>query len=206
MLRRRAGFDDVVELLAVQARDGMQHADEAAEQAILIEIAREHVDAPAVQRNLLFPIAARHRIETRAQEIVERLAVRLGVGRAEETGRNLVARQIGKRRKLESRQRDVIGVEIDRDDTLGVRGQIVQNVATARGDGDQRVMRLKRERFHVDIGVFPDLVVDKSLEHHREETLKRAALGRGRLVCAARLKRALGMGRGREFSFRLASI
>ena len=45
----------------------------------------------------------------------------------------------------------------------GIGGQIVQDVAAARGDGDQPVMGLELQRLQIDVGVFPDLVVDKPL-------------------------------------------
>ncbi len=61
----------------------------------------------------------------------------------------------------------------------GIGGQIVEHVAAARSDGDEPVLWLKRQGFHVDIGIFPDLVVDEALEHQREEALQRPAAGGG---------------------------
>ena len=70
------------------------------EQAVAIEVAREHVDAPAVQRNVLLPVAAGYGIEPRAQEIVEGGAVGLVVGRAEEAEEILVLGRLARAASL----------------------------------------------------------------------------------------------------------
>ena len=63
---------------------------------------------------------------------------------------------------------------------LRPRCEVVQDIAPARSDGDQPVLRPELQGFDVDGGVFPNLVVDKPLEHQGEKTLERAAFGGGR--------------------------
>ena len=48
------------------------------------------------------------------------------------------------------------------------------------------MMGLEFQRVQIDVGIFPDLVVDESLKHQREEPLERALLGVG----GSRMRRA----------------
>jgi len=180
LLRHVACREDVLQSLAVKLRDRVQDSDEAAEQAVAIKIAGEHIDAPTVQRHAPLPVAPRLRIEPLRQKIVEDAAVRFAFRDAEKTEEGIVIGEMFERLKLQAGQRDMVGIEIDRDDALRSRGEIVQNIAPARCDGDQPVLRSEPQRFEVDDRVFPNLVVDKPLEHQGEKTLERAAFGGGR--------------------------
>src|SRR5262245_36583895 len=71
----------------------------------------------------------------------------------------------------------MVWIEIDRDNPRRPGGKIVEDIASARRDRDEAVMGLKRQRVEVDPGLFPYLVVDKSLEHEREQPVQDAALG-----------------------------
>ncbi len=97
-------------------------------------------------------------------------------------------RQVLERLKLQPRQRDVIGIEVDGDDVLGPGDEIVQDVATTRSDCDQSMMRLQLQRIEIDNRIFPDLVVDKAPEHQREETLQCASLAREWLLMRGSLE------------------
>jgi hypothetical protein len=80
----------------------------------------------------------------------------------------------------------MVGVEIHRDDVLGPGCEIIQDIASARGDRDQAVLWPQLQGFKVDSRIFPDLIVDKSLEHQGEQALQRAQLGgRGALMRGA---------------------
>jgi len=69
-------------------------------------------------------------------------------------------------------------VEIQRDNSGGRRGQVIQDIAAARRDGDDTVMRLKFQCIQIDTGILPDLVIDKPLKHKGKNPLQGAA-GRG---------------------------
>src|SRR5882672_8685666 len=84
----------------------------------------------------------------------------------------------------------MVGIEIDRDDALRSGREVVQDIAPARGDGDQPVLRPKPQGFDVDGRIFPNLVVDKPLEHQGEESLEGTPFGGGGpLMCGAVKKR-----------------
>ena len=84
------------------------------------------------------------------------------------------------RRQFEPGQRDMIGIEVDRDDFGRIGGEIIEDIAAARGDGDEPVMGLELQRLEIDAGIFPDLVIDKALKHQGKKPLQRAARGGGR--------------------------
>ena len=64
----------------------------------------------------------------------------------------------------------------------GCGGEIIQDIAAARRDGDDPVMRLKLQRIQIDAGIFPDLVIDKALKHQGKKPLQDAPRrGRRRL-------------------------
>ena len=114
------------------------------------------------------------------------MPVRFVVGMAEEAEERVMVGQMIERLQLQFGQRDMVRIEIDRDDALGSRREIIEDVASARRDGDQPVMRLEFQRVEVDRRIFPDLVVHEALEHEREQALQRAALGgRGPLMRGA---------------------
>jgi len=83
------------------------------------------------------------RVKLVAQHGIENFRVGLVVGVPKEA-EELVERQMRQRGDLQPRQRDVIVVEIDGDDLLRIRGQIIHHIAAARRDGDEPVMRFQR--------------------------------------------------------------
>src|SRR5579864_8880163 len=175
----RTRREDRFEFLAVQSGDRVEHADEAPKQAITIEIAREHVDASSAQGNMLLPMAPGDFVQTRAQKIVIGGAIGAVVGLTEEAEELLMRRQIPERRQFQPGQRDVVGIEIHRNDLRRIGGEIVQHVAAARCDGQDAMVRLKFQSREIDIGIFPDLVIDKALKHKRKKPLQGAAACRG---------------------------
>jgi hypothetical protein len=84
-------------------------------------------------------------------------------------------------RDLDPGQRDVRAVEVDRDDLLGVGGQVGEDVAAARCDRDEARLGSELEGGHVDRGILPDLRVDQALEGEGEAALQDTS-PRGRLV------------------------
>ena len=125
-------------------------------------------------------------IEPFGKKIVIGRAVGLVVGLAEEAEEFLVRGKVGERSQLQPRQGDMVGVEIDGDDLRRIGGQIVENIAAPRGDGDQPVVGLKVEGLQIDVRIFPDLVVHKPLKHQGEQALQDAAPSvRGPLVGGA---------------------
>ena len=178
----------------MQLRHRVQDADEASEQAVVVEIAGEHVDAPAMQRDVFLPIAPCHVVEPFGKESVVGRAVGLVVGLPEEAEERVVRGKVDERRKLEPRQGDMVGVEIDGDNLRRICGQVVENVAAAGGNGDQPVVRLEIEGSQIDIGVFPDLVVHKSLKHQGEQTLQNAAPCIGGPLVSGALEKQVGHG------------
>jgi hypothetical protein len=56
-------------------------------------------------------------------------------------------------------------------------GKIIENVAAAAGDRQDAVMGRKLKRFQIHTGIFPDLIIDKSLEHQGEKPFQRPPAG-----------------------------
>lgn len=77
-----------------------------------------------------------------------------------------------RRRQLQPVERDMRGVKVDRGDPRGIGRQIAQDIAPARSDGDDMAVRPDRQRFHVDLRIFPDLRVDKAPEGEGEGPLQ----------------------------------
>ena len=88
----------------------------------------------------------------------------------------------------------MIGIEVDGDDLRRIGGQIIENVAAARGDGDQPMVGLEIERLQIDVGVFPDLVIHKPLKHKGEQALQHAALGVGGPLMGGAFEKQIGHG------------
>ena len=169
----------------------MRGADEVAEQAVMVEVAREQGDAPAAEDVAAFPIGARLGVDLIAQEAAVGGEICFFVGRAEEAVEGVVGRQQARRGELQLRQRHVRAVQVDGDDLLRVGGQVGEHVAAARGDGDHARMRLQRQRPHVDVRVFPDLRVDEPAEGEGEDALQ-DAFGRSGLCPMDGLVEAVG--------------
>ena len=194
LLVRRARRHKPFEPFAVQFSHCVDNADEPSEESVAVKIAREHVDAAPVQRNVLFPIAASLGIEPAAQEIVVRRAVRLVIGRSEEAEEILIRRQIAQSRQFEAGERNVVFVEIHGNDLFGICRKIVEDIAAAGSDGEHAVVRLDFERLQIDVGIFPNLVVDKSFEEQREQTFERAPFGGGRPCVRGAFEKQIGHG------------
>ena len=84
--------------------------------------------------------------------------------------------------------------EIDRSDAAGIGDQIGEDVASTRRDRHHVALRRERERLEVDLGVFPDLGVDQSLERPGEHDFEQAFAREG-AIAAHRLVQAMA-GRG----------
>jgi hypothetical protein len=94
---------------------------------------------------------------------------------------------------LHAVQRDMGGVEIDGIDFRRRAREIGQHVAAARSNGDDAVALPKLHRFHVDIGVFPDLRIDKPGKEQGEQALRKPFL-RQSAVLVDRFSKALVAG------------
>ena len=162
LLGERPGLEDDRRVEAVQARERVTCPEEAPEQAVAVEVAREQGDAPAAERRSLVPVGARGRVEPAAQPLVIGRHVGARVGAAEEAEEGLVVGQVLERADLELAERDMRPVEVDRGDAGRIGGQIGQHVAAARGDGDDLMSGPDVERLHVDDRVLPDLGIDEA--------------------------------------------
>lgn len=187
-----ARLHDGFEPFPVQARHRVQYADEAPEQSVAVKVVRKHVDPAPVQGNVLFPIAPGFRIEAMAEKRVERAAVRLVIGPAKKAEEFLAAREIGEGRELEAPQCRVIRIEIDGDDALRIGRQIVEDVAAAGRNGRYLMTGPEPERFEIDVGIFPDLVVHEPLEHQGREAFESAAPSGVRSGAGGMFERRIG--------------
>ena len=73
--------------------------------------------------------------------------------------------------KLQLIERYMGVVKIQRGNAARIRREIAQDVAAARGDGNDVIARLYRQGFQVHDGIFPNLRIDQPLERSGEETL-----------------------------------
>ena len=55
-------------------------------------------------------------------------------------------------------------------------------------------MGLQRQRLHIDVGIFPDLIVDEALEHEGEEAFERAPFRGGGLCMSCAFEECIGHG------------
>jgi hypothetical protein len=67
-------------------------------------------------------------------------------------------------------------VEVERHDPGRVGEQVVEDVAAARRDGHDPAVRFEIERFQIDDGIFPDLVIDEAGEPDREQPIEQGLL------------------------------
>src|SRR5260221_7001961 len=67
--------------------------------------------------------------------------------------------------------------EIDRGDAGGIRRQIGENVAAARGDGHDMAVRPQRQRLEVELGVLPDLGIDEAAKQPLEQLFQETFTG-----------------------------
>ncbi len=69
--------------------------------------------------------------------------------------------QVFGRGELQLAQCDMRGVQIDRRNRRRVGHQVRQYIAPAAGNRHHAAVGADRQRFHIDIGVFPDLRIDQ---------------------------------------------
>src|ERR1700722_19973614 len=146
----------------------MAGADESPEQAIAIEVAREKFDASPSGDPARVPIGASRRIEARAQKPVIGLDILPRVGFSEEAPEGVIVRQRTQGAQLQLAERDMRAIEIHRDDPRGAGGEVRQDIAAARSDGDDTIVRLYIERGEIDARVLPDLRIDQTAKRHGE--------------------------------------
>ena len=82
-------------------------------------------------------------------------------------------------------------VQVDGEDLGRIGGEVGEHVAAAGGDRDDPRARLQLQRLQIDVGVFPDLRIDKALEGEGEDALA-DAVGRGGLEAVDRLGKRIG--------------
>src|SRR5258708_20355180 len=66
-------------------------------------------------------------------------------------------------------------VEVDGHDRGGICQKIIHDVAAAGRDRHHPALCIEAERLEIDVGVFPDLVVDEVLKPRREHPVENAA-------------------------------
>ena len=140
LLERCAQPAGGLRVLAVQAREQMPGADEAAEQAEAVEAAGKRAMRRRPMRSRPFPVGARRGIEMAAQVAVVGFDVCWRLASAKKA-RKPHSRAGAERRELQLVEGDVRRVEVDGDDALRIAGEIAQHVAAARGDGDDARLR-----------------------------------------------------------------
>lgn len=175
---------------AVHTREKMASADKAAEQTVPVNVAAEVANAPPSEAIARFPVFARCAIEVRFQMGEVGVNILPAISFGKELAEGGVVGQVFKRCDLKLVKRDVRRVEIDRRDRNGRGGEIAQNVAAARGNGDEFLTILKLQCFEVDERILPDLRINQPAEGEREKPLLDALPGRG-LVAMDRLTEAL---------------
>jgi len=127
------------------------------------------------------------------------------LGVAEEPEEGLVVRQVAHGGELETGQRDMRPIEIDSNDLAGSGGEIGQDVAAARRDGDQARARRERQRPQVDLRILPDLGVDQTAKSEREDALQNTLTRDGLRPVNCPPQSIGGNGRGRSHGRRSLS-
>ena len=175
MLIHRFRRQHGVELLAVQTGDEVTGADEAPQQSMAIEIAREGFDMSSPVEAARIPIGARRLVQVRAQPSLVEGEISRGVRPAEEVEKRHMVGQPPQTFDLQPVQRDMRAVEIDRDDLGGIGDQVRKHVAAARGDRGDPVGRSEPQRLHVDDRILPDLRVYEIAKREREQPFLNSA-------------------------------
>ena len=75
-------------------------------------------------------------------------------------------------RQLEPGQAHVVRIKVDRHNSLGLVYQVIENIATTAGDGEEAGIWSELKRFGINPRIFPDLVVNKASKPEREHSLK----------------------------------
>lgn len=96
---------------------------------------------------------------------------------AEKAEEVVLTRKFTQSGDLETRQRKVIGIQIDRDDLRRIGDQIIQEIASSGRDRNDAVVRFQIEGVEIDGGVFPYLVINEALEHKGENAFQGTTWG-----------------------------
>lgn len=157
-------------------RHHVSQSDETSEQAVAVDVVREHRHAARAEpeRAPLFPIGARLSVELVGEIPPIGIDIRLVIGSAEKPVEHGPVRQMPRRCELEAVQRHMGGVEVDRRDRSGGGHEIGENVAAAGCNRDDVAVRRNRQRIHIDGGIFPDLRVHQVPERPGEQHLEHA--------------------------------
>ena len=83
-------------------------------------------------------------------------------------------RRPARRGQLQTRQRNMCMVQVQRRDAGWIGGEVTENVAAARGYGDEMITRLNAQRLHVNHRIFPDLRIDQPVKSCGEHALAHA--------------------------------
>ena len=86
----------------------------------------------------------------------------------------------------------MVGIKVNGNHPRGVRRKVIDHIAAARRDGDDAAVVVDTERRHVDVRVFPNLVIDKPLKHHCKQTFHDAPLGRQTVIDRGFLQKFVG--------------
>ena len=128
----RIGGEDVARIDAVESREQLGAADEAAEQSLAIEVAREAGDPLPSDQVTAFPVTARRLVEIGGDIAAIGIDIFGAVGLTEEAIEMRMIGQLPRGGELEPAERDMRSVEIDRGDFRGIGGEVGEDVANRR--------------------------------------------------------------------------
>ena len=171
----RPGPGHFGELHTVQPGHEMACADEASEQAGVIDVPVKHRNATTAGKHALRPVSLGRGIKMFGDEAIVTVAIAAHIGAAEVTHHVLMGGQMAEGGELQLVQRNVMRIEVNHVDAGRVAREIGQHVAAAGTDGDDTVTFAKLHRLHVDLGIFPDLRIDEAGEKNAEEPFGEAA-------------------------------
>jgi hypothetical protein len=181
LLFAAAGSEQGARIAAVDTCHHMGGANESAEQAVTIEAALEHVDAAHAAPRAAVPVFPGGVVKMRANVVFVCRNIAAQIGVAEHVVEGSVAGEVLCCGKLQFVQRDMGAIEVERGDTCRIGGQIAHDIAAARSDRDDVVVRLDCQRFHVDDRIFPYLRIYEIAKCQCECALQNSRLGQ-RLV------------------------
>ncbi len=159
--------------------DAMHNAEELTEFGLLVE-PRLKVADPLRAYRVARPVARFPEPTGLVIEVVTDVGAIVGqivfvLTIPEEVIETLVVREVLDRRQFETRERHVVGVEVNGNDSLGAVHKVVEHVAATAGDRQQLRFGTDAQGFGVDPRVLPDLVVYKAPEPKREHPLEHAS-------------------------------
>ena len=142
---------------------------------VVVEILGEILDARAegdpAQEASLLPEGATARVHVLGEILEIIVVVQLIIRTAKEQEEVFIARQVFNRGKLQFQDAKVTPVEIDGLNMFRLMDQIVEDVAAAGGDRQHPAFRRQGQGLEIDAGVFPNLVVNETIEPEGEESL-----------------------------------